>query len=109
MPVFWILKSLAVLENRCREWLVSKGVDHVRYGYKSKSDMISIEKASFGQILHHDSRFSDALAGGGELARLVRFRNDIVHSVVAERGALELSDLSRALRSMKALESLISS
>ena len=109
VPVFWLLKKLAVLENRCREWLVSQGVDQVHYSYRNNKDTVSIEKASFGQILHHDSRFSDALAGGGELARLVRFRNDIVHSVVAERGALELSDLSGALRSMKALESLISS
>jgi len=109
VPVFWLLKNLAVLENRCREWLVSQGVDQVQYSYRNNKDTVSIEKASFGQILHHDSRFSDALKGGGELARLVRFRNEIVHSVVAERDALELSDLSRVLRSMKALESLISS
>ena len=30
VPVFWLLKTLAVLERRCREWLVSKGVDEVR-------------------------------------------------------------------------------
>jgi hypothetical protein len=108
VPVFWILKSLAVLENRCREWLVSKGVDHVRYGYKSKSDMISIEKASFGQILRHDSWFSGALKGR-KLADLVHFRNEIVHSVVADRAALDLGDIAETFRSMKALEKLISS
>ena len=52
-----------------------------------------IEKASFGQILHHGSWFSEALSGG-RINYLVHFRNDIVHSVVAERDPLDLGDIS---------------
>ena len=106
VPVFWLLKTLAVLERRCREWLVSKGVDEVRRYWNTK-DTVPIEKASFGQILHHGSWFSEALSGG-RINYLVHFRNDIVHSVVAERDPLDLGDISLALRSIKVLEKLIS-
>ena len=108
VPVFWLLKRLAVLENRCRKWLESEGGDEVRYSYRSRKDMIPVGKASFGQILHHEGMFSDALPGV-DLVGLVHFRNDIVHSVIADREPLDLGDLSMALRSMRALEDFVPS
>ena len=108
VPVFWLLKNLAVLENRCREWLIDQGVDDLRE-YKTRwGETIPIENVSFGQILRDDERFSDAVGGVHKIRSLVNFRNELVHKVVAERSHLDLGEMGRALDAKANLERLIS-
>ena len=35
VPVFWLLKRLAILENQCKDWLIDKGIDELRE-YKTR-------------------------------------------------------------------------
>tara|TARA_B100002051_G_scaffold250226_1_gene261509 strand:- start:147 stop:1553 length:1407 start_codon:yes stop_codon:yes gene_type:complete len=109
VPAFWMLKRLAVVENRCRDWLISQGVEEVRFRHWDEEDMVPIQKASFGQILHHDAVFRKALRGRGNLNSLLSFRNELVHKVVAETSLVDLSGIGRTLSSIERLNRIIPS
>ena len=109
VPVFWMLKRLAVLENQCKDWLIDKGIDELRE-YKTRwGERIPTENASFGQILREHEEFSDAVGGKEEITALTNFRNQLVHKVVARRNEVDLHEMGRALDAKAGLERLISS
>ena len=106
IPVFWILKRLSVLERDCRKFLASNKISQVPR-YKDTSDMVPIDEASFGQILHGGRMFVKLL-GSGKIYSLVNFRNDLVHRVVTEMDSLDIGKMKLALNSIRDLESLVS-
>ena len=107
IPVFWILKRLSVLERGCRKFLASNKISQVPR-YKDTSDMVSIDDASFGQILHGGGMFVELL-GSGKIWNLVNFRNEIVHKVVSDMDTLDIGKIRLALNSIRGLEGLVSS
>ena len=109
IPSFWMLKKLAFVENRCRDWLISRGVEEVRFRHWDEEDMVPIQKASFGQVLFHGGDFIKALGGKANLNRLIHFRNELVHKVVAERSLVDLSEIGKTLSWIEKLNRVISS
>ena len=108
VPAFWLLKRLAVIESSCRDWLVQDGCEDVKVNTSSGRRVVPIHKASFSMILYHDDRFEDVLQGPANIHRLVRFRNNLVHSVIADESLLDLAGVRFVLDSIDRLNKLIS-
>ena len=110
VPVFWMLKRLAVLENQCKDWLIDKGIDELRE-YKTRwGERIPTENASSSGRYSASTRSSRTRWGAKEeITALTNFRNRVVHKVVARRNEVDLREMGRALDAKAGLEQLISS
>jgi hypothetical protein len=84
VPVFWILKSLSVIEKKCVDWMYSLGREKISAKYANYR--IKVKKASLAQLLNTApfKQVKEALGGETQINNLANFRNKIVHHVIAD-------------------------